>query len=320
MNQNGELLHVPVMEKEVVEMMQPTQHGIVFVDCTLGYGGHSRAISRMFTAEDVLIGIDRDKDALAYCERLFAEEEFAVILLHGGFEELETMLKSESDGTADYFLFDCGFSSVQVDDAERGFSFSKSGPLDMRMDQDQPLNAYDVVHVWSEDELTQIFKLYGEERFSRKIAGAIVRRREVDAIETTQELADIVIQAIPAKYRSQEGIHPATRVFQAIRITVNNELDALRKGLNSALKGLRPGGRIGVLTYHSLEHRIVKELFREYCGRWEQPLGPMMYAEQTPSKGHMLTRKPIRPCAAEIEKNPRSRSAQLRVLERDVAD
>jgi len=184
------------------------------------------------------------------------------------------------------------------------------------MDQSQPLSAYEAVNSWSEDELTRIFKLYGEERFSRKIARAIARSREKAKVETTQELADIVLQAIPPSYRHQEGIHPATRVFQALRIAVNDELGMLRRGLEAALQRLRPGGRIGVLSYHSLEHRIVKELFRQYCGEVVQPLGPAQYAPKPPGKGAILTKKPLVPCAAEKEINPRSRSAQFRVLER----
>ena len=310
--------HVPVLKNEVLQLLKPEWHGIVLVDCTLGSGGHSKALSADFDSSDLLIGIDRDIEAIRFNERLFAEVPFQVSLHHRRFDEVADVLDEVGVRDADRFLFDLGFSSTQVNKAERGFSFMKEGPLDMRMNQSDPVSAAEIVNNWSEKDLAGIFKIYGEERFSRKIAGNIVRRREESPIETTQELADIIIQAIPAKYRNQEGIHPATRVFQAIRIAVNDELDLLRKGLRAALSRLGPGGRMGVLSYQSLEHRIVKELFREYCGWSDQPLGPEIYAPKQVPRGRMITKKPVKPCAAEVQINPRSRSAQLRVLERNM--
>lgn len=192
----------------------------------------------------------------------------------------------------------------------------RNGPLDMRMSKTQPIQARDIIAGWDEKELADIFNTYGDERFSRRIARAIIRRRQESPIETTQELADIVLQAIPARYRYQEGIHPSTRVFQALRIVVNQELESLRSGLQAALDRLKPHGRIAVLSYHSLEHRIVKELFRSYCGvQWHAPGIPVTGREETP-KAIILTKKAVKPCAAEKQRNPRSRSAQLRVLER----
>ncbi|MGC9326838.1 MAG: 16S rRNA (cytosine(1402)-N(4))-methyltransferase RsmH, partial [Candidatus Hinthialibacter sp.] len=220
----------------------------------------------------------------------------------------------------DRCLFDLGFSSPQVDQGERGFSFMRDGPLDMRMDQRQPLSAKDVINQWSEKELSDLFKNYGEERFSRKIAKAIVRRRQETSIERTQELADIIIQAIPARYQHQEGIHPATRVFQSLRIIVNDELESLRTGLRSALNHLAPKARIAVLSYHSLEHRIVKEQFRTYCRPVVHPPGIPVTGREDPEHGVILTRKAVRPCAAEQNRNPRSRSAQLRALESSALD
>ncbi len=310
------VLHMPVMKAEVVEFLRPEEHGVIVVDCTIGYGGHSAAISKTFKAEDRLIGIDRDEEALAYCRQLFEQSSFQVDLYQNGFEKLDEVFAEEGLEAADRFLFDCGFSSVQIDQPERGFSFMREGPLDMRMDRRQRLTARDLVHTWSEQELGEIFKKYGEERFARKIAKKIVRLRQESSIETTQELADIVLQAIPEKYRHQEGIHPATRVFQSLRIVVNDELESLRTGLQKALERLRKGGRVAVLSYHSLEHRIVKEQFRDYCGRCTCPPGLPQCGCGAQARGTIITKKPVKPCAAEKEKNIRCRSAQLRVLER----
>jgi len=309
-------LHIPVMEAEVVEFLRPVHSGIVLVDCTVGYGGHSVALTASFGAADRLIGIDRDGDAIEHCRKKFANIPFSVSLHRGGFEELESILQENAVEYADRFLFDLGFSSPQVDRADRGFSFLREGPLDMRMDRRQPLSAKDAIQQWSERELADLFKNYGEERFSRKIAKAVVRRRHISPIETTQELADIVLQAIPARNRYQEGIHPATRVFQALRIAVNEELKSLRTGLQAALNRLSPCGRIAVLSYHSLEHRIVKELFRGFCRPHVHPPGIPVTGREEPDRGTILTKKAVCPCNAEQQRNPRSRSAQLRVLER----
>jgi 16S rRNA (cytosine1402-N4)-methyltransferase len=309
-------IHLPVMESEVAEFLRLTHSGTILVDCTLGYGGHSAVLTRDFGPDDTLIGVDRDAQALAYCQKKFANAPFSVYLRQRGFEELKAIFEEAGIEFADFFLFDLGFSSPQVDRGERGFSFMREGPLDMRMDQRQALSAKDVILMWSERELADLFKNYGEERFSRKIAKAIIRRRQEAAIETTQELADLVIQAIPARNRYQEGIHPATRVFQALRIAVNNELESLRIGLSAALTHLKPGGRVAVLSYHSLEHRIVKELFRGFCQPVIHAPGIPVTGREDPEQGTILTRKAVCPCAAEQSRNPRSRSAQLRVLER----
>lgn len=309
-------MHLPVMESEVSEFLRLTHAGTILVDCTLGYGGHSAVLTRFFQQADRLIGVDRDIHAIAYCREKFADAPFQVQFYQRGFEELDAIFEEEGIEFADYFLFDLGFSSPQIDRGERGFSFMRDGPLDMRMDQRQALSAKDVIQMWSEKELADLFKNFGEERFSRKIAKAIIRRRQEAVIETTQELADLVIQAIPARNRYQEGIHPATRVFQALRIAVNNELDSLRIGLSAALKHLKPGGRVAVLSYHSLEHRIVKELFRGFCQPVIHAPGIPVTGREDPKQGTILTRKAICPCAAEQSRNPRSRSAQLRVLER----
>ncbi len=308
--------HIPVMPAEICEYLGPVVEGACYVDCTIGYGGHSAAISERFTPESQLIGLDRDEEALAFCQKRFENASFSVRFYRAGFEDIEEVLDTDGIKTAKSFLFDLGFSSPQIDSAGRGFSFMRRGPLDMRMDRRQLLTAREVVHTWGESELADIFKRYGEERFSRRIAKQIVRRRHEHEIETTQDLADIVLHAIPEKYQHQEGIHPATRVFQALRIVVNDELESLRKGLQGALNRLEVGGRIAVLSYHSLEHRIVKQEMRNFCGVKSGPPGVPQLAIESEMKGTLLTRKAITPCAAEKDANQRSRSAQLRVMER----
>lgn len=310
--------HIPVLLAEVIEVLQPEHEESIVVDCTLGYGGHSRSLAGSLGPDGHLVGLDRDADALAWCRESMADLAPHVHLYHGSFSEVENALDEFGLHEADRVLFDCGFSSPQIDSAGRGFSFQKDGPLDMRMDQRNPLTAAAILNEWEEAELTRIFSKYGEERFSRRIAKAVVRRRETQPLETTQELADLIFGAIPPANRHAEGIHPATRVFQALRIVVNDELEELRSGIQGALRRLRPGGRVGVLSYHSLEHRIVKEEFREFCGQPNWAPGPEQYAPQIEPVGKLLNRKAIRPCAAELSMNPRSRSAQLRIVERLV--
>lgn len=258
--------HKPVMLAEVLEFIHPQEGEWVFVDCTVGYGGHSEAVAREMKPGNILIGIDRDADALRYSRERIEQLPVESRFYRGGFETITEILDQDGVKTADAFLMDLGFSSPQIDTAERGFSFMKNGPLDMRMGRDQLLKAEDIVNQWDEQEMAEIFMKYGDERFSRRIAKAIVRRRNTEPILTTQDLADTVIQAIPEMNRYTENIHPATRVFQALRIVVNDELGALRTGLQGALERLRPNGRIAVLSYHSLEHRIVKELFKNFTG------------------------------------------------------
>lgn len=313
---NPKPFHIPVMVSEVVEALHIKKAGQVLVDCTMGYGGHSEALTRSFGSEDCLVGMDRDARAIAHCRDRFSASPFALHLYHGPFREIEPALEAFEICEVDAVLFDCGFSSPQIDTSERGFSFQHDGPLDMRMDNRSPLTAADLVNQRDADELTLMFKRYGDERFARRIARAIVRRRAVQPVETTQELADLILSAIPAANRHKEGIHPATRVFQALRIAVNEELDELRGGLRGALNRLAEGGRVAVLSYHSLEHRIVKEEFREFCGQPGWVPGPEQYAKQQSPRGRLLSRKAMTPCSAELADNPRSRSAQLRVVER----
>lgn len=308
--------HIPVMAQEVVEYAPFVDGPAVYVDCTAGFGGHCAELAKSLRPEDRLIGIDRDLEAVEHCRRRFADAPFQVSFHHASFDRVSEVMDGEGIDQAHFILMDCGFSSPQVDRGERGFSFQKEGPLDMRMDRTQTTTAADIVATWDDRALADIFKNYGDERFGRKIARAIVRRRQEAPIETTQELADIVLQAIPAKYQHSESIHPATRVFQALRIAVNDELEQLRAGLHAGLRRLATGGRFAVLSYHSLEHRIVKDEYRSFCGVGQLTPGPQQLAPERAPDAKVLTRKAVTACAAERNRNPRCRSAQLRVLER----
>lgn len=308
--------HAPVMVSEILEILGDFGPEWIHVEATLGYGGHASAIARKFGAGCMLIGIDRDDKALSHCKVRFEDAPFKTLWFHGGFEDLDGMLESAGVAAADSFLFDLGFSSPQVDEGERGFSFMRDAKLDMRMDVRQSFTAHELINTWSDAGLADIFKRFGEERFSRRIARAIVKRRRESPVETTQELADLIIQAIPEKYRRTEGIHPATKVFQAIRIVVNDELESLRKGLEAAFNRLKPGGRVAVVSYHSLEHRVVKDLFHRFCGHVALPPWAPHPPDELKPKGRILTRKAVTPCAAELSANRRSRSAQLRAIEK----
>ena len=250
----------------------------------------------------------------ASAERLAPWRE-RVTLLRGSFADLDALLQSVGIAEADGMLFDLGVSSPQLDDPSRGFSYLRAAPLDMRMDPDSPLSASVVVNTWTEDELRRILYEYGEERYAPAIARAIVRAREARPVETTTELADIIRSAMPAK-ALREKQHPAKRSFQAIRIAVNGELDALPPMLNAAVGRLRPGGRLAVITFHSLEDRIVKRTFKDFAqGCVCPPEFPVCVCGRRP-KVKAVTRKPVTPDADELQANPRSRSAKLRVVEK----
>jgi 16S rRNA (cytosine1402-N4)-methyltransferase len=281
--------HVPVMLREVLEYLAP-QPGQVIVDSTLGAGGHSREIARQIGASGLLIGVDRDpamielaRDRVVGSQVVFAEANFA---------DLRRVLSEVGVDRVDAVLLDLGVSSVQIDTAERGFSFSRSGPLDMRMNPREGEPAARLVNRLRAETLADIIFQYGEERYSRRIAAAIVEARRRRPIETTGELAEVVRRAVP--HGRHERIDPATRTFQALRIAVNDELDSLKSGLAALPACLKPQGRAVVISFHSLEDRIVKQTFRDR-DRWE-----------------LLCKKPIVPSDDEIEQNPRSRSAKLR--------
>ena len=308
-----EYAHVPVLLHECIDALNIRPDG-VYVDGTLGRAGHSREIAQRLTTGR-LICIDRDQAAIDAAKDRLAPWLDRVTLVHSNFDQLGAILEELGVASADGMLFDLGVSSPQLDDPARGFSYMHDAPLDMRMDETQPLTAKDVVNVWSEEELRRILFDYGEERYAPAIARAIVRRRSDRPIETTLELVDVIRGAMPAA-ALREKQHPAKRSFQAIRIAVNGELDALPPMLEAAADKLSPGGRLAVITFHSLEDRIVKKtLQRLATGCTCPPEFPVCVCGKKP-KLRLVNRKPIVSGGEELEENPRARSAKLRVAEK----
>ena len=308
-----EYAHVPVLLHECIDALNIRPDGI-YVDGTLGRAGHSREIAQWLTTGR-LICIDRDQAAIDAAQDRLAPWLDRVTLVHSNFDRLGAILEELGVAGANGMLFDLGVSSPQLDDPARGFSYMHDAPLDMRMDETQPLTAKDVVNVWSEEELRRILFDYGEERYAPAIARAIVRRRADKPIETTLELVDVIRGAMPAA-ALREKQHPAKRSFQAIRIAVNGELDALPPMLEAAADKLSPGGRLAVITFHSLEDRIVKKtLQRLATGCTCPPEFPVCVCGKKP-KLRLVNRKPIVSGEEELEENPRARSAKLRVAEK----
>lgn len=302
--------HVPVLAEEVREFLA-VRPGQTVVDATFGAGGHSALLAADLQSEGKLIAIDRDPSVRVYFDRFKAGAGVQARLLRGEFSLVLSQLAA-NDVQADAILLDLGVSSMQLDRPERGFSYAADAPLDMRMDASAELSARDLVNEADERELAQIFRRFGEERYAGQIARAIVRRRAERPFERTGELADTIKQAIPTPARFGDG-HPAKRVFQALRIAVNDELGALEAALPAAVRMLRPGGRLAVISFHSLEDRIVKRYFREQArGCTCPPEFPICNCGNEPVLRD-LTRKPLRPSAREIEANPRASSAKLRV-------
>nr|WP_326126192.1 16S rRNA (cytosine(1402)-N(4))-methyltransferase RsmH [uncultured Oscillibacter sp.] len=308
-----EYTHRPVLLDECIELLNIRPDG-VYVDGTLGRAGHSREIARRLTTGR-LIGIDQDMAAIRAAEERLAPWRDRVTLVHGNFSALADILRDAGVSGVDGALFDLGVSSPQLDDASRGFSYMRDAPLDMRMDDTAALTAREVVNTWSQEELRRILYEYGEERYAPAIARAIVRARETSPVETTLELADIVRGAMPpAALREKQ--HPAKRTFQAVRIAVNGELDALPPMLRAAVERLVPGGRLAVITFHSLEDRIVKQTLRDMArGCTCPPEFPVCVCGKKP-KVRLVTRRPIVPGEAEVAENPRARSAKLRAAEK----
>lgn len=311
--------HTPVMLAECLEYLQPeTKH--TFVDATLGGAGHSSQVALALGKKGLVLGIDQDDVALEAAAKklgsLPAEEAASFELLKGNFGDMDKLLVQAEVPGVDAFLFDLGVSSVQIDTPSRGFSFKEDGPLDMRMGQgNQTLTAAEIVNTYNAADLARLIRTYSDEKWASRIAQFIVKAREEEPIETSAQLVEIIKSAIPASARRAGG-HPAKRTFQALRIEVNGELDVLRRGLEAAIKWLNPGGRIVVISYHSLEDRIVKDLFAKYADRCTCPPDlPMCVCGKDPVL-KLVTRKPILPTKEEIERNPRARSAKLRVAER----
>jgi 16S rRNA (cytosine1402-N4)-methyltransferase len=309
---SADFSHEPVMREEVLSWLVVNRNGI-YVDGTVGGAGHARAILEQ--TQGRLIGIDCDADALAAAEKRLAPFGSRKILVKANFADLGLVLKDLHIEKVDGVLLDLGVSSHQLDTAHRGFSFSKVAPLDMRMDQDLKLSAYDIVNDFASTELEKIIRLYGEEKMAARITRAISRTRQVSPIETTVQLASLVAQVMPASMKWQK-IHPATRTFQALRIAVNRELDCIAPGIEGAVNALAVGGRIGVISFHSLEDRIVKNTFRDLAATCVCPKDIPYCVCQKVATVKILTRKAVAPSIGETQQNPRARSAKLRVAER----
>ena len=309
-----DVFHKPVLVAEVMASLQ-CRTGAVYLDGTVGGGGHAFEILRNSAPNGRLIGIDTDADALREAQRRLAPFGDRATLLKGNFATMETILTGMNIGKVEGILLDLGVSSHQLDTAGRGFSFALDAPLDMRMDQDQGPSADDLIHTLSRDELKKIIRNYGEERMAGRIARAIVERRTLSPIRTTADLAGIVASALP-KARRLTRIHPATRTFQALRIAVNDELASLRQALTDGMECLNDGGRFCVISFHSLEDRIVKNAFHAEEKGCTCPSDlPCCSCGRKPTM-KVLTRKPVVPGETEVHDNPRARSAKLRVAER----
>lgn len=312
----SEYRHIPVLLSECMESLE-LRAGDVYVDATLGFAGHSFEAAQRLGAEGMLIGVDQDEVALrdAACRLSTVPDgrRPRLELLRGNFGDLDDLLVSVAVPGIDAILFDLGVSSVQIDTPSRGFSFKEDGPLDMRMDPgNQTLDAAEIVNTYNAADLARIIRAYSDEKWASRIAEFIVKARESEPIETSAQLVEIIKAAIPASARRAGG-HPAKRTFQALRIEVNSELTVLRRGLDAAVRWLNPGGRIAVISYHSLEDRIVKDTFASFANRCTCPPDlPVCVCGKEPVLD-VVTRKPRLPQPEEVERNPRARSAKLRV-------
>lgn len=308
--------HYTVMKKETVDGLNIKPNG-VYVDCTLGGAGHSEYILQQLNEDGHLYAFDQDQRAIDFAsERLAAfVDRGQVTFIKRNFRHLKEELNQLGITEVDGIIYDLGVSSPQLDEAERGFSYHQDAPLDMRMDQSAPLSAYEVVNDYEYHELVKIFFRYGEEKFSKQIAREIERVRQVNPIRTTAELVEVIKTAIPAPARRKGG-HPAKRVFQAIRIAVNDELGVVEDSLEQAIDLLDKDGRISVITFHSLEDRIVKSMFKEYSTMKDLPPGLPIIPEEFQPELKVITRKPILPSEEELSENNRSRSAKLRIAEK----
>jgi len=305
-----DFVHIPVLLQETIEGLAIRPDGI-YVDGTVGGAGHSYEIASRLTQGGRLIGLDRDPDAVqAATERL---QGLPATVVHCNYSEMRSALDELGIASVDGILMDLGVSSHQLDEAERGFSYHADAPLDMRMSQ-TGVSAQDIVGTWSEQELTRTLRDYGEEKFAGRIAANIVRARETAPITRTGQLAEIVRESVPQKFRREKN--PCKKTFQAIRIAVNDEFGHLRNGLEAAFDCLKPGGRLAVITFHSLEDRIVKQQFAKWCsGCTCPPDFPQCVCGKKP-KGTLVVRKPLTACEEELAQNNRSRSAKLRLIER----
>jgi 16S rRNA (cytosine1402-N4)-methyltransferase len=309
--------HRPVLLDEVIHHLRCTP-GRFFVDGTVGGGGHARAILEMTAPDGRLIGIDWDENALAKAQLNLQSYSRRLVLVRDNFARMGSILARLQIQEVDGILLDLGLSSFQVDTAERGFSFGKPGPLDMRMDTRRKTTAAELINTLSEEELAVLIRKFGEERWSRRIARKIVRARAEATIDSTERLAEVVRTAIPPDKRSRQ-IHPATRTFQALRLEVNQEIDNLRTFLQGALDWLWPGGRLAIISFHSLEDRLVKQTFTTWARSCRCPADlPVCNCEGAPL-ARLVFKKPLVPTPEEIRANPRARSGRLRVAEKTIA-
>lgn len=298
MEQNR-ILHIPVLVQDIITYLR-LKKGMVIVDCTIGVGGHAVEILKNTGDSGCLIGIDRDREALKEAKARLGRISTRFRLFHSNYRDVDLILEEAKIAKIDGALFDLGASSFQIDRAERGFSIRLDGPLDMRMDRGDRIKASDIINDYTKRELATVFKKYSDERFASRIADRIVGERSRQRIEKTSRLAEIVTEALPYSYRFRR-IHPATKVFMALRIAVNEEIESLQAGLEKIIPFLKKDSRICVISFHSIEDRVVKNRFRELANLHQLKI---------------VTKKPIRPDEEEIEKNPRSRSAKLRVAEK----
>ena len=304
--------HVSVLLNESISSLNLKENSII-VDATLGYGGHSSSILDRIK-KGYLFAFDQDSEAIRHSTDRLSKVGTNFTIIKSNFVNMKEELNKRGIEKVDGVLFDLGVSSPQLDDAERGFSFHEDAPLDMRMDREQKLTAYDVVNNYSKEELSRIFFKYGEDKFSNNIAKKIVEYRTTKPIETTLELVEIIKTAVPMKFRIDK--HPARQIFQAIRIEVNHELDVIEPAIDQALDMLNVGGRVAVITFHSLEDRIVKNIFREKCSIDEKLKGLPNIPEEYLPDFKLVENKAIVPSEEELERNPRARSSKLRVIER----
>lgn len=305
-------MHEPVLLKEVVDLLR-VRSGGTYIDATLGSGGHTAALLEAMGPAGRLLGIDRDPDALERVRARLGARAAQCVLVHGDYADMVALALRAGVGSVDGILLDCGVSSEQLDTPDRGFSFMADGPLDMRMDPTAGPSAADLVNRLPEEDLFFVLRTLGEEPAARRISRAIASARRAAPIATTGQLASIVERAVGGRRGRQ---HPATRTFQAIRLRVNGELESLERGLEAGLGLLGAGGRMAVISFHSLEDRIVKNGFRRHAGHWESlAQGGRAWCGEEP-RVQLVTRKPVTPAADEEARNPRSRSAKLRVAER----
>lgn len=309
-----EFHHVSVMLEETVQGLVTDPQG-TYVDCTLGGGGHSHRIAELLAPEGRLIGLDQDEAAIRAATERLADVGCRVEIVHSNFRHLEKVLHGLGIEQVDGVVFDLGVSSHQIDTAERGFSYMQDAPLDMRMDPEASLSAYEVVNTYSQEELARIFHDYGEERWGKRIAEFIVKEREESPIKTTGELVEVICKAVPKAVRRASAGHPAKRIFQAIRIEVNDELGILENAFKTAVRFLKPGGRLAIITFHSLEDRIAKQTLKEMArGCICPPELPVCICKHKPEI--KLLGKPKQATKEELRDNSRSKSAKLRIAEK----